>query len=174
MPEVSIDFDEPRFGPVCVHAVAGDTLKFQWDEWHNLHELPDFEAYESCDFAGAVELADAAPNPAGVFVAVPLSGEADLYFSCSKICASHGHKVHVCVAPDTNSTCECDEPVPTPRPTGPTVGPSASSAPSTSAAPTAARVAFAQASSARREAHSSLLLAVVLCSMVMRRFIAHR
>ena len=46
MPEVSIDFDEPRFGPVCVHAVAGDTLKFQWDEWHNLHELPDFEAYE--------------------------------------------------------------------------------------------------------------------------------
>ena len=33
---------------------------------------------------------------------------------------------------------------------------------------------FAQASSAQREAHSPLLLAVVLCSMVMRRFIAHR
>ena len=171
MPEVSIDFDEPRFGPVCVHAVAGDTLKFQWDEWHNLHELPDYDAYEGCDFEDAVVLAGAAPN-AGVYVDATQPG--DLYFSCSKICASHGHKVHVCVAPDTNSTCECDEPVPTPRPTGPTVGPSASSAPSASAAPTAAGVAFAQASSAQREAHSPLLLAVVLCSMVMRRFIAHR
>ena len=166
--EVLIDFDEPRYGPVCVHAVAGDTLKFQWDEWHNLHELPDYDAYEGCDFEDAVVLAGAAPN-AGVYVDATQPG--DLYFSCSKICASHGHKVHVCVAPDTNSTCECDEPVPTPRPTGPTLRPSYSPAPSISPSPTSTRVTIAQASSGQREANPPFLLAAVLVYMA-RRFIA--
>ena len=59
---VDVDFDRPRKGPVCVHAVAGDTLDFHWDEWHNLHELPDYDSFTKCDFAEAVMLAQAKPQ----------------------------------------------------------------------------------------------------------------
>ena len=84
-------------------------------EWHNLHELPSYEAYSSCDFSSATQLASAAPNPNGV--SVDVSGPGDRYFSCSKICASHGHKVHVCVASTVaEGVCECNEPMPTQRP----------------------------------------------------------
>ena len=113
--EIDIDFDEPRNGPVCVSAVAGDVLHFSWSEWHNLHEMTGYEEYVSCNFDDAVKYADAEPNPAGVFFTLDATSR-DRYFSCSKICASHGHKVHVCITEDETSSCECDEPVPTLRP----------------------------------------------------------
>ena len=131
--EIDIDFDEPRYGPVCVSASPGDVLHFSWDEYHNLHELPHYDAYEGCDFSDAVKYADAAPNPTGVSFTLDASAH-DRYFSCSKICASNGHKVHVCIADDG---CACDEPLPTALPTQ--LEPTASSAPTfgpTSPAPT--------------------------------------
>ena len=114
--EIDIDFDQPRNGPVCVKATRGDVLHFQWDEWHNLHEMPDYDAYDGCKFGDAVLYADAKPNPTGV--KFDLDDESlDRYFSCSKICSSHGHKVHVCIAASDSESCQCDEPMPSPAPT---------------------------------------------------------
>ena len=114
--EIDIDFDTPRNGPVCVKATRGDVLHFQWDEWHNLHEMPDYDAYDGCKFGDAVLYADAKPNPTGV--KFDLDDESlDRYFSCSKICSSHGHKVHVCIAASDSESCQCDEPMPSPAPT---------------------------------------------------------
>ena len=57
-----IDFDEPRAGPVCVTATAGDVLNFHWDEYHNLFELSNYEDYLGCDFEDATKLANANPT----------------------------------------------------------------------------------------------------------------
>uniref|UniRef100_A0A7S1G1R7 Uncharacterized protein n=1 Tax=Corethron hystrix TaxID=216773 RepID=A0A7S1G1R7_9STRA len=92
---VSIDFDVPRRGPLCVSVDETDSLEFVWEEWHNLHSMPDEESYAACDFSEATLLAKAAPNPAGHVVTT--NGESAMFFSCSKICSRNGHKVRVCV-----------------------------------------------------------------------------
>jgi len=113
---VNVDFDAPRRGPMCVSAAVGDQLKFSWDEYHNLHEMPDRASYDECKFGAATELAPAAPNPEGVVVELPSTGTR--FFACSKICASNGHKVKVCVSSGAAQACDCPE--------GRSVGPSPS------------------------------------------------
>ena len=108
---ITVDFDAPRRGPVCVGATVGDTLKFAWNEYHNLHEMPDSASYTDCKFSAATQLAPAKPNPQGVIVELPAAGTR--FFSCSKICKSNGHKVKVCVSnPGSTTTapaCDCSE-----------------------------------------------------------------
>jgi hypothetical protein len=116
---VDVDFDAPRRGPVCVGAAKGDQLKFSWGEYHNLHEMPDRASYDDCVFGSANQLAPAAPNPGGVVVDLPSAGTR--YFACSKICASNGHKVKVCVSDGAAQECDCPE--------GRSVGPSSPSPP---------------------------------------------
>ena len=96
---VSIDFDVPRHGPLCISVDEGDDMEFVWEEYHNLNRMPNKASYEECDFANAVPLAsDGSPNPLGHRVpSNATDGENVLYFSCSKICRSNGHKVKVCV-----------------------------------------------------------------------------
>ena len=103
---IGIDYDRPRSGPLCVAAAVGDVLKFSWKELHNLNELTDRNSYDQCVFSGAQKLADAKPN-AGVIVELPTAGTR--YFACSKICASNGHKVKVCVLENGGSGCDCPE-----------------------------------------------------------------
>jgi len=91
---LEIDFDEPRQGPVCQRALVGDQLKFTWIEQHNLYSLPDRSSYDSCDFGTATQLAPAGSRPDGLLVAVDEKAQ---YYACSKICASNGHKVRICV-----------------------------------------------------------------------------
>ncbi|CAD7964587.1 unnamed protein product [Amoebophrya sp. A25] len=103
---VLIDFDEPRKGPICVATRVSDSVTFKWEEYHNLHELTDENAYRYCSFASATKLADAAPN-SGVSVRLG-STPTTRYFSCSKICSSHGHKVRLCVVgPSEPLSCPC-------------------------------------------------------------------
>jgi hypothetical protein len=66
--------------------------------------MQDFNDYSSCSFSGATQLASAQPND-GVHVTLSTAGER--YFACSKICASNGHKVKICVreAGDLSSCC---------------------------------------------------------------------
>mmetsp|Transcript_49860 Transcript_49860/g.97558 ORF Transcript_49860/g.97558 Transcript_49860/m.97558 type:complete len:324 (+) Transcript_49860:58-1029(+) len=92
---VSIDYDVPRRGPLCVSVDETDSLKFVWEEWHNLHVMPDEDAYAECDFVEATMLAEASPNPTGYVVTT--NSASSMFFSCSKICSSNGHKVRVCV-----------------------------------------------------------------------------
>ena len=144
MTVVDIDFDEPRAGPVCVSATAGDVLNFHWDEYHNLFELSNYEDYLGCDFEDATKLANANPTPDGVLVDVATTG--DRFFSCSKICVSNGHKVHVCISANADTACECNEPGPSSVPTththsptltaGPTTAPTLSAFPTATMAPT--------------------------------------
>mmetsp|Transcript_122243 Transcript_122243/g.346552 ORF Transcript_122243/g.346552 Transcript_122243/m.346552 type:complete len:232 (-) Transcript_122243:186-881(-) len=97
---ISLDFDVPRQGPVCVQAVVGDTVVFHWGEYHNLHELPAEADYTSCNFAaaGVTQLAGAGPNRSPGVTVGPFSvAGVDKFYACSKICSSHGHKVRVCV-----------------------------------------------------------------------------
>ena len=128
---VDVDFDAPRRGPVCIGAAVGDQLKFSWNEYHNLHEMPDRASYDDCKFGSATQLAPAAPNPGGVVVDLPSAGTR--YFACSKICASNGHKVKVCVSDGAAQECECPE--------GRSVGPSPSPAASSPIAPPASPLA---------------------------------
>merc|ERR1719199_988040 len=51
-----MDFDVPRGGPRCVRAYVGDSVKFHWDEYHNLKKMPNESSYDSCTFSGATEL----------------------------------------------------------------------------------------------------------------------
>ena len=95
MSMLEVNFDEPRYGAVCYRARFGDQVKFYWSENHNLHELPDRAAYDSCSFSSAIQLANAGPRPSGVTIDVSSSSE--IFFSCSKICSSNDHKVHICV-----------------------------------------------------------------------------
>jgi len=62
---ILIDFDTPRYGPLCVSIDDSDSLEFVWDEYHNLNEMPDENAYKACDFSQATKLVKAAPNPSG-------------------------------------------------------------------------------------------------------------
>ena len=73
---ITVDFDAPRRGPVCVGATVGDTLKFAWNEYHNLHEMPDSASYTDCKFSAATQLAPAKPNPEGVIVELPAAADA--------------------------------------------------------------------------------------------------
>ena len=98
---IEVNFDEPRQGPICYAANAGAQIKFSWHEQHNLHRLPDRSAYESCTFGSAQRLASAGPKPDGIVV--QFVGRHDEYYSCSKICASNGHKVRICL----NGTYAC-------------------------------------------------------------------
>ena len=103
MPTIEVNFDEPRQGPICYAADAGDAIKFVWHEQHNLHRMPDRASYEACSFGSAERLANAGPN-AGVVV--DFDGT-DAYFSCSKICASNGHKVRVCLNGESSCSSCC-------------------------------------------------------------------
>ena len=98
---IDIDFDVPRRGAVCLTAQVGDTARFHWNEYHNLHELTDLSSYQSCSFSGANQLASARPNN-GVFVQLNTPG--DRFFACSKICSSNDHKVKICVGA---ASCSC-------------------------------------------------------------------
>lgn len=67
--EVWINYDEPRGGAICYKANPSDTLKFYWDEYHNLKELVDKAAYDSCNFSGATNhQSKGEPNPGGTFI----------------------------------------------------------------------------------------------------------
>eukprot|EP00929_Paragymnodinium_shiwhaense_P081216 TRINITY_DN42447_c0_g1_i1.p1 TRINITY_DN42447_c0_g1~~TRINITY_DN42447_c0_g1_i1.p1 ORF type:complete len:163 (+),score=8.38 TRINITY_DN42447_c0_g1_i1:41-529(+) len=101
--EVSIDFDVPRSGPICLPADVGTTAVFHWSEAHNLNELTSKQAYDRCSFTGSQVLAGEGRN-AGVKVSLPSAGSR--YFACSKICGSNGHKVKICVG---ETSCPCPE-----------------------------------------------------------------
>lgn len=88
---VLIDFDFPRQGPICVSVDSSDTVRFIWKEYHDLHKMNE-DAYDACDFSNAILIEPAAPNPRGSTVPTE-----DSFFSCSKICASNGHKTRLCV-----------------------------------------------------------------------------
>jgi plastocyanin len=107
---VSIDFDVPRYGPLCISVDEGDVLEFVWEEYHNLHMLLDEASFVDCDFSNAVALSpEGKPQPMGyTVVAEAVTAQEDVsYFSCSKICASNGHKVQVCRGGSLGQTNEC-------------------------------------------------------------------
>lgn len=129
---VHIDYDAPRYGPLCLSVDAVDTLEFVWQEYHNLHQLLDATAYETCDFSAAIPwVPQGQPRPAGYQIApvasiqtaamaMAVSDHNDTvtgvrYFSCSKICARNGHKVKICTGGHfgENNACslaiECTE-----------------------------------------------------------------
>ena len=96
----SFDFDRPRQGPHCLQIQQGDSVRFYWDEYHNLKELTSESNYNSCNFAGGAVLQSAgSPNPGGITVG-PFDTTGDRFYGCSKICSSNGHKVRVCVGTD--------------------------------------------------------------------------
>ena len=45
--------------PSSYKVVIGDKLSFKYTEYHNVYLMPSPEAYESCDFSAATELASA-------------------------------------------------------------------------------------------------------------------
>ena len=45
--------------PSTYEVVVGDKLSFKYTEYHNVYLMPSPEAYESCDFSAATELASA-------------------------------------------------------------------------------------------------------------------
>lgn len=113
---VSIDFDVPRNGPLCISVDEGATLKIAWEEYHNLHILKDATAFENCDFAEAMALvAEGMPFPDGITFseATEQIGNQIIntpsYYACSKICASNGHKVKVCRGGTFGQANECSE-----------------------------------------------------------------
>lgn len=104
---VSIDFDEPRYGPICISVDENDGLEFVWEEYHNLHRLLDEESFRNCDFSNAVALVpEGRPQPSGYMIEASMSTTAR-YFSCSKICASNGHKVKICAGGSFGEENEC-------------------------------------------------------------------
>mmetsp|Transcript_39377 Transcript_39377/g.47344 ORF Transcript_39377/g.47344 Transcript_39377/m.47344 type:complete len:321 (+) Transcript_39377:177-1139(+) len=109
---ITIDFDVPRYGGMCVSVDEADTVKFVWDEYHNLHRMPNEESYQQCDFSSATKLADAVPNPTGVSIprhqGQGISTDV-MFFSCSKICDSNDHKVRVCVGGSQGENDACLE-----------------------------------------------------------------
>ena len=104
---ISIDFDIPRYGPICISVNENDGLEFVWEEYHNLHQLPDEDSFRDCDFSHAMALVpQGLPNPQGYEVEAAATTTAR-YFSCSKICASNGHKIKVCAGGDLGQENEC-------------------------------------------------------------------
>ena len=118
---VMIDFDIPRYGPICISINDNDDIKFVWNEYHNLNMLAHANAaasandnnneiennsFRNCDFTNAIPLIGTGqPNPLGYTIEASEEVDAEMvdddvvvvrYFACSKICASNGHKVKVC------------------------------------------------------------------------------
>jgi len=127
---VSIDFDVPRYGPICISIDESDMIEFVWNEYHNLHLLPNEKSYLECDFSGAIPLfPEGRPNPSGYMIEASIASSTQTkspviateinndtfatsnttvrYFSCSKICSSNGHKVKVCAGGFLGQRNEC-------------------------------------------------------------------
>ena len=88
--------------PSTYEVVIGDKLSFKYTEYHNVYLMPSQEAYESCDFSAATELASVSYG--GGEGDIPNKYEAvttatgTLYFACQ--IASHcaqGQKIAVTV-----------------------------------------------------------------------------
>ena len=76
--------------------------------------MPTENSFRNCDFSNATLLQKAGPNSTGYTVNMNMSTTKMYYFSCSKLCASHSHKVQVCVAnKDRDNTTECSSAVTT-------------------------------------------------------------
>ena len=111
---VSIDFDVPRYGPLCITIDEDTTLKIAWEEYHNIHRFFDETSFEECDFSKAMAImSEGMPRPDGITF-FELSVEqgnqiinAPWYFACSKICVSNGHKVKVCRGGKFGEANEC-------------------------------------------------------------------
>lgn len=112
---VSIDFDVPRQGPVCITIDEGIKLNITWDEYHNLHQFVDETSFENCDFSTAIAIESVGrPRPDGITFYQMKASEgngvtnAPNYFACSKICASNGHKMKICRGGKFGERSECD------------------------------------------------------------------
>lgn len=113
---ISIDFDVPRHGPLCISINSNDNLQFVWEEYHNLYQHTDEATFRTCDFSSAVPLApDGQPMPMGYRIEAAAAAAAGTnetrYFSCRKICASNGHKVKVCAGGLVGQSNECSSTV---------------------------------------------------------------
>ncbi len=117
---VSIDFDVPRYGPLCITVDEGTILKIAWEEYHNLYRFQDEASFEECDFSKAMAIvSEGLPRPDGITFSEATTEQgnqiidAPSYYACSKICASNGHKVKVCrggkfgEANECSTTTEC-------------------------------------------------------------------
>eukprot|EP00746_Dinoflagellata_sp_MGD_P000572 gnl/MRDRNA2_/MRDRNA2_101026_c0_seq1.p1 gnl/MRDRNA2_/MRDRNA2_101026_c0~~gnl/MRDRNA2_/MRDRNA2_101026_c0_seq1.p1 ORF type:complete len:170 (-),score=17.06 gnl/MRDRNA2_/MRDRNA2_101026_c0_seq1:48-557(-) len=111
---VNIDIDVPRSGPVCVLIETGATVRFHWDQQHNLYELNSEASYQQCNFQSASKLAGAGPREDGLSIVVGNAPE-DRFFACSKICSRNGHKVRLCIRKAgeggqiDRGSCSCSE-----------------------------------------------------------------
>ena len=80
--------------PSTYEVVIGDKLSFKYTEYHNVYLMPSQEAYESCDFSAATELASDSygggegSNPNKYEAVTTATGT--LYFACqiSEHCAA--------------------------------------------------------------------------------------
>jgi len=74
--------------PSTYEVVVGDKLSFKYTEYHNVYLMPSQEAYESCDFSAATELAsDSYGGGEGSFPNVyeaVTTATGTLYFACEK------------------------------------------------------------------------------------------
>ena len=72
--------------PSTYEVVVGDKLSFKYTEYHNVYLMPSQEAYESCDFSAATELAsDSYGGGEGSFPNVyeaVTTATGTLYFAC--------------------------------------------------------------------------------------------
>ena len=108
--------------PSTYEVVIGDKLSFKYNAFHNVYLMPSQEAYESCDFSAATELASVSYG--GGEGDIPNKYEAvttatgTLYFACQ--IASHcaqGQKIAVTVKaapapPPPDSAAPSDSPPP--------------------------------------------------------------
>ncbi|OEU14474.1 hypothetical protein FRACYDRAFT_241019 [Fragilariopsis cylindrus CCMP1102] len=130
---ITINYDAARTGPICVsmdnnnnnNDPSSSRLQFVWKENHNLYQLPNEISFRNCDFSNATLLQKAGPNPTGYMVKMnntttttTMTSTSSImtmtnkvyYFACSKLCASNGHKVQVCVGnngQENNNNTEC-------------------------------------------------------------------
>ena len=122
---ITINYDAARTGPICVsmdnnnnnHDSSSSHLQLVWKENHNLYQLPNEISFRNCDFSNATLLQKAGPNPTGYTVKMNNTTTSNMttpkvyYFACSKLCASNGHKVQVCVGnngqENNNNNTEC-------------------------------------------------------------------
>ena len=74
--------------PSCYKVVIGDKLSFKYSEYHNVYLMPSQEAYRSCNFSDATELAsDSYGGSEGSFPNVyeaVTTATGTLYFACEK------------------------------------------------------------------------------------------
>ena len=105
--------------PSTYEVVIGDKLSFKYTEYHNVYLMPSQEAYASCDFSAATELANATYG--GGEGSIPNNYEAvttatgTLYFACqiSGHCAA-GQKIAVTVAGQKIAVTVTEAPAPPP------------------------------------------------------------